>query len=372
MIICIALFILLISNNLIGIDDTAHTVLDSENVVVHSINIGLDVGRLTDDTSGVEAAKVEGTSGLELGGVEAEGVDEDVGGSRRGHVEVGRSLNKVGLGGLGLGDVGAVDLKLDLIVVHGERGSVLAGKELDGVVEHELGNLGVGGGDLLDLSDEHIVGLGDHLLALIGIEVNKVGKEIHTVAGGSARTPIDAKLNIVVLKSNKRKSRLPVFTEAEAEGVDQRVSTTVDTLRTLGEVVGKSIDRNILGEDGILGIDNLTTDKEFNLVDVITPVSVLGDTRGVRTGHVNVADKVTLAFETHGGHVTGIHSALNDLPVNNLGKVGVSLVTGSEKGNLGIANNVSVLGANGDELSNTTRHLYTKHRDFYDLCEIAK
>jgi hypothetical protein len=39
---------------------------------------------------------------------------------------------------------------------------------------------------------------------------------------------------------------------------------------------------------------------------------------------------------------------------------------------LGIANDVSVLGANGDELSNTTRHLYTKHRDFYDSCEIAK
>lgn len=372
MIICIALFILLISNNLIGIDDTTHTVLDSENVVVHSVNIGLDVGRLTDDTSGVEAAKVEGTGGLELGGVKAEGVDEDVGGSRRGHVEVGRSLNKVGLGGLGLGDIGTVDLELDLVVVHGERSGVLTGKELDGVVEHELGNLGVGGGDLLDLGDEHIMGLGDHLLAFIGIEINKVRKEIHAVAGGDASAPVDAKLDIVVLKSNKRKSRLPVFTKAEAEGVDQGVSATVDTLRALGKVVGKRIDRNVLGEDGILGIDNLSTDKEFNLVDVSTPIDALGFTRRIGEGHVNVADKVTLAFEAHGGHVTGIHGTLNDLPVNNLGKVGVSLVAGSEKGNLGIANDVSVLGANGDELSNTTRHLYTKHRDFYDSCEIAK
>jgi len=116
------------------------------------------------------------------------------------------------------------------------------------------------------------------------------------------------------------------------------------------------------GDEGGVGrvllIDHLTTDEKLHLRDGGGPIGNdvrLGTIR--LDGHeIDIVEHVTLALKADGGHTTIGDVALNDLTLDSLGKVCVTLVGRPEKADLGVTNEVHILGSDGDELGNTTRH----------------
>jgi len=63
-----------------------------------------------------------------------------------------------------------------------------------------------------------------------------------------------------------------------------------------------------------------------------------------------------LALEADGGHTTIGDVALDDVTLDSLGKVCVTLVGRPEKAYFGLTDKVHILGTDRDELGNTTRH----------------
>jgi len=63
---------------LVRVHKSTHPIFNSEDVVVHTVNVNIVVRRVTDKTSRVDAAEVQGTRGLEFARVEAEGVQEQL------------------------------------------------------------------------------------------------------------------------------------------------------------------------------------------------------------------------------------------------------------------------------------------------------
>jgi len=355
---------LLITERLVGVKETAHTVLDAKNVVVHGVNvIGVHSG-VADDTSRIEAREVEGTGGLKLTGVEAEGVGEKLGtwgGVTMGGVVVERDGGEVGVGELEVGNVGTVNLKLDLVRIRADvhSGGISSGEVFHWMIEIELLNLVTRRNRLLDLGDNHILGRAGEHLTLLSIEVSVVGVDLPLVGGGT-RTPSDAELDIVVLEGDEGESSLPVLTESEAEGVETLVGgTTVEvTGDRLGGGSGREGGGNLGRVEGILLINHLTTDEELHLGDGGGPV---GDDVGLGTirldGHeVDVVEHVTLALEADGGHTVVRDVALNDLTLDSLGEVRVTLVGRTEKADFGLTDEVHILSTDGNELGDTTRH----------------
>jgi len=146
-----------------------------------------------------------------------------------------------------VGNIGTVNLKLELVIIVEDRESraVRRGKVLDWVVEIELLDLGARRDRLLSLGDQHILGLGSEDFALLGIEVGVVRVDVPLLAGISGGgTPSDAKLHIVILEGNERKGSLPVLTESETE----RVETLVG--RATVEITGNRLGRGGRGEGG--------------------------------------------------------------------------------------------------------------------------
>jgi hypothetical protein len=225
------------------------------------------------------------------------------------------------------------------------------------VVEVELLHLGPGGDRLLDLSDEHVVGLGGEHLTLLSIEVGVVGVDIPLVRRGVG-TPRDAKLDIVVLKGDEGEGRLPVLTEGEAERVEAlgggtRVETTRDGLGGRG---GRKSGGDEGRVDRILFIDELTTDEKLHLGDHILPIGD-GDSSGTGVGNeIDIVEHVTLALEADGGHTVVRDVALNDLTLDSLGEVRVTLVRRPEKADFGLTDEVHILSTDSDKLGDTTRH----------------
>ena len=133
----------------------------------------------------------------------------------------------MGIGELVVGHIGAVDLELELVGVseNSEIGGVSGGDVLNGMVKVHLLDLGTGSDRLLDLSHDHVLGLGSEHLTLLGIEVGVVGVDVPLVTDRS-RTPGNAKLDIMVLKGDEGESRLPVLTEGETERVKLEISGT--------------------------------------------------------------------------------------------------------------------------------------------------
>jgi hypothetical protein len=274
-------------------------------------------------------------------------------------VVIERNVGEVGIGKLEVGDVGTVNLEFELVVVVEDRKSsrLTGGEVFDRMVEVELLHLGTGRHGLLDLGDEHVEGLRSEHLTLLGIEVRVVGVDVPLVVRGGT-TPRDTKLYIVVLKSNERKGGLPVLTESETERVEPLGSrTTVEvTGDGLGRV-GRGEDRRDEGRVGrILLIDNLTTHEKFHLGNYSGPI---GDSLGRATvvgNEVDVVEHVTLALEADGRHTVVRDVALNDLTLDSLGEVRMTLVGGPEERHLGLTDEVHILGSDGYELGNTTRH----------------
>ena len=268
---------------------------------------------------------------------------------------------EVGVGELEVGDIGAVDLELELVVVveNLEGGGVRGGEVFDGVVKVELLHLGTGRDGLLDLGDEHVLGLGGEHLTLLSIEVGVVGVDIPlltTICG--VGTPRDAELNIVVLESDEREGGLPVLTEGEPERVEPLgggtgVETTSDGLGGGGRREGRGDEGRV---DGILLVDHLATDEKLHLGDHSLPIGD-GLGRGTVVGYeVDVVEHVTLALEADGGHTVVRDVALNDLTLDSLGEVRVTLVRRPEKADFGLTDEVHILSTDSDKLGDTTRH----------------
>ena len=270
---------------------------------------------------------------------------------------------EVGVGKLEVGHIGAVDLELELVAVteNGEGGGVRRSEVLDGMVEVELLHLRAGRDGLLGLRDEHILGLGGENLALLSIEVGVVGVDIplEAVVRGVG-TPRDAELDIVVLERDEREGGLPVLTEGEPERVEPlRGGTGVETT---GDRLGGRGRRESGGDEGrvdrVLLIDELTTDEKLYLLDDRGPIGD-GLGRGTVVGYeIDIVEHVTLALEADGGHTVVRDVALNDLTLDSLGKVRMTLVCGTEKADFGLTDEVHILSTDSDKLGDTTRHLY--------------
>jgi hypothetical protein len=140
-----------------------------------------------------------------------------------GGVVVERNRCVVRVRKLEVGNIGTVNLELELVIIIEDRESraVRRGKILDWVVEVQLLDFRTRRDRLLDLGNDHVLGLGSEHFTLLSIEVRVVRVDVPLLAriGGSG-TPSDAKLDIVVLERYERESRLPVLTESEAERIE--------------------------------------------------------------------------------------------------------------------------------------------------------
>jgi len=270
-------------------------------------------------------------------------------------------MREVGVGELEVGDIGTVDLELELVVVvkNREGGGIGRGEVLDGVVEVELLYLGTGGDRLLNLGDEEVHGLGREKFTFLGIEEGVVRVDIPLLgAVRRGRTPSDPKLDIMVLERNEWEGSLPVLTESKPEGVETLIGGA--TVEVTSDRLGGGGRGEHWGNEGrvggILFINHLTTHEELDLGDHSRPVSNRCR-RGTRVGYeVDIVEHVTLALEADGGHTIVRDVALNDLTFDSLGEIGVAFVVGSEETDLGLTHEVDVLSSDGYELGNTTRH----------------
>ena len=350
---------------LVRIHQSPHTIFDPKDVIVDRVNGILEARRLTDDTSRIEAGKVEGPRGLELGRVQAEG--EGV--QRRirlsvGGMVVGRRRRVVGVDELEVRHISTVDLKLDTVRcrVDAVSSDVARGEEFDGVVKVQFLGTTERRQGLLNLGNQDRTRVTGEELTLIGVQVDVVGVALdaaeRTVDVGMGLPP-DPELDVVVLESHEGKGRLPVLTEGETEGVELGGGGAIVELTRdgLGETGREEVGGDVVGEEGILVIDDLATDEELNLVDHGRPIEGLAGIRGVvDRGEVGVAEEVTLTLEANGGHTTLGESTLNDLTLDSLGKVRVTLIRGTEEAHLGITDEVGILSTDSDKLGDTTRH----------------
>jgi len=134
--------------------------------------------------------------------------------------------------------------------------------------------------------------------------------------------PSDTKLDIVVLESHEGESRLPVLTERESERVEfSGIGTALveTTGNRFGETGRVEVGGDIVGEESIMFINHLTTDKKLDLVDHGRPVKGLTGVGGVVDRcEVRVPDEITLTFEANSGHTTCGESTLDHLTFDSL------------------------------------------------------
>jgi hypothetical protein len=276
-----------------------------------------------------------------------------------GGMVIERNRGVVRVGKFEVGNIGTVDLEFELVIIIEDRESraVRRSEILDGVIEVQLLHLGTGRDGLLDLGDEHVKRFSGEHLTLLGIEVGIIREYIPLVTGRGT-TPSDAKLHIMILEGNERKGSLPVLTESKPERVEALVGGATI------EITGNRLGRGGRGEGGcdeggvsrILFIDNLTPHHEFNLGNYCPPVSDSLGSASVIGNKVDIVEHVTLALEADGGHTVVGDVALDDLTLDSLGKISVTFVGGPEERHLGLTDEVHILGSDGYELGNTTRH----------------
>tara|TARA_R110000868_G_scaffold29654_1_gene110275 strand:- start:362 stop:1039 length:678 start_codon:yes stop_codon:yes gene_type:complete len=123
-----------------------------------------------------------------------------------------------------------------------------------------------------------------------------------------------------------------------------------------------------------LFVNHLTTDEELHLGNGGDPI---GDGVGLGTirldGHeVDIVEEVPLALEADGGHTIVRDVALNDLTLDSLGKICVTLVRRPEKADFGLTYKVHILGTDSNELGNTTRHFILYGDFIFKLRRICK
>jgi len=303
------------------------------------------------DLERVQTGEVQGPRRLVLVRVEPEGVQEDVLRVAAGVIRVVvRGYRRVEGNAHGtLSEINTIRHELHLVGVghqrvlgHGVRG----GNELHGVVEVQLLDLVIAGGDLLNLSDEHLLRLGGNHLALILVHHNIARVRGALVGVVEPRRPPDPQLHIVVLEGNQGDAGKPILAEEETERVEVRVGpeTAVEAGgERLGSRVGEGIDGDLLTELGGLGVNHLPADEQFHLIHYLSPVGHLLCITVEADRQVGVVQEITETLEADGGHPTSAGVSLEDVRLVEDRKVGVALVDRLEEGYLGVTCDKGVL-----------------------------
>jgi len=254
--------------------------------------------------------------------------------------------------GLGIRDIGTIDLQTKLVVNETEIAWVIRRDILDWMIVVHFLDSSVRQDGSLRLVDDHVLWSIRQSGAFIGIQVDVL--RVHFIISGRWSIPGNSQFNIVVLERDQWDRRLPVFTERESKGVDSSLGR-FQTIWTLARVLGEDSWGDVLRKVRRLVIDDLATDQPLDLLNSGSPFrlfvkgwSALRD--------VAVSEEIPLAFETNGGDTTGSWNALEHLAFYGLGKICVTSIVRSEKTDFRLADEVGILGADGDELGNTTRH----------------
>jgi len=252
---------------------------------------------------------------------------------------------------LGVRNIGTVDLQLDLARGETKTTTLERSEVLDWVVVVHLLDSGTGLDGTLRLGDHHVLWERRQSGAFIRVQVDVL--RVDFVIRVRWSVPRDAQFYIVVLERNQWNRRLPVFAERETEWVERRVRVVRNW--RLRVVLGHRDWRDVLREFRRLFINNLATNQELDLFDARGPLSLRVSSWGT-TRDVAVSEQVTLAFETNGRDTTGGWVALEHLTLHGLGKVRVTTIVRSEETDFGLTDEMGILGTDGDELGNTTRH----------------
>jgi len=359
--------------NLIGVQERAKPVLDAEHVVADGVQVraldkGTDVdGRGHDDAVRVQTGEVQGSSGLELGGVEAVADHTDVRSASIhtvGHVAEWRVvvLGQVHVGGqvAELSNVHAVHLGLEHVILDQLRVDALGaialvigvarkGQELDRLSQGQLlHRLGTHNDRALDLGNQQILGRVGKVVALGLIQIGEitprnvlefvvvcgVGCGVEIRCARQVGRPGNTQLHIVELEGNQGQSNGPILVEEELQGVEARdgvigaqVVTRIADQVALAVVLGAShwLDLGRVGD--VLGVDNLTTDHELNFVNHVGPIDDWNQrTVTVTSRHVDVVEQITLLLKTDGGDTAGDGGALDHLTLHGAGVMSITPV----------------------------------------------
>ena len=247
-------------------------------------------------------------------------------------------------------------------------------KLLHGVVVGEANLLGTSGGDgvgtsVLHLLDEVLVTLLGEAAALLGVKVHVVGPHLEDLGvkvGVEVGREVEIDANLVVLEGNEGKIKTGVAVEKEDERKVDSLAVSRSGHLTPVELLG--LVEVELGVEAppllVVLVDTLTTDGKLDVVDGtlgdVVAVSGAGIGRGTRNVglklDVHVADKITIAGNSH-GDATGVGGSTVDGLLDVLHReVGVALVLRLVEGNLGVTGKVDVLSAVSYELHKTTGH----------------
>ena len=181
------------------------------------------------------------------------------------HVVESRNGGEIGRRVLEIGDIGTVDLELELIgrTENSERGALRlrTRQELHRMVQVQFLRRGAGTDVLLRLRDQHVDLLGREVRALGFVEVDEVGVALPRVRFGG-RTPRDAQFHIVVLQPDQGQGVRPGIAEEKPERVKLGVGATEETTETrLGQIRRERLRGDVLSEDRVLIINDLTANQ---------------------------------------------------------------------------------------------------------------
>jgi len=265
---------------------------------------------------------------------------------------------------LGVGDIGTIDLQSKLAVDESEVAWVVSREILDWVVVVHLLDGGTGLDGTLGLGNHHVLWERRQSSAFIGIQVDVL--RVDFIVSDNWGIPRDTQFHIVVLERNQWNRRLPVFAERKSEWVERPWGG--DTRRgRLGVALSHRDWCDVLGKVRGLFINDLTPNQKLHLFDPLNPVRSRERLRGT-TRDVAVTKEVTLAFETNGRDTTIGWSPLEHLALHGLGKIRVTTIVRSKEADFGLTDEMGILGTDGDELGNTTRHFI--YIEVIFLCDV--
>jgi hypothetical protein len=267
------------------------------------------------------------------------------------------------------------------------------------VVEIELHlNVGIDSGFVtseLKLINEVLVRSLGESASLVSVEVDVVDEESCVLKGRNAESIVSSsgtgtasggdrgrdvaltlgselkvELDLVVLKSNKRKSKTRVSAEPELEwdvkgsGISAGKTGTGEGNSVTNHVVITRLETSRDGElvpDGepitIVLVDSLTTDLNLDLLDkhvanIVDPAEEVGRNSGFDRGEshlkVDSVDKVTVSRNSAGNSLTEVSSTVEGLLDRLHREVSVSAVDNLEEGNLRITGKIDILCAIGN------------------------
>jgi len=253
---------------------------------------------------------------------------------------------------LGVGNIGTIDLEAKVTGRERDITTRLSGGNIfHWVVVVDLLDGRRGLDRLLSLGDNHTLWCRGERRAFFGVEIHILGVNLVVIVHRCV--PRDSQFYIVILERHQWDSGLPVFTEGKSEWVERGISA-VRSWR-LCVVLGHDSWRNVLGKMGGLFIDDLATDQPFNFLDSTGPLSLAIGSWSA-TSDIAISEEIPLTLKSDSGDATIRWGPLEDLTLYSCGKVRVTTIARAPKAYFGLADEMGILGTDGDELGNTTRH----------------